>query len=133
MHDINSVIIVGRLAADAMTKSLSDGTMLATFPLASNYQHRNQDQWEKAVNYFDCEQFGVSEALLAHLVKGKQVCLAGFLRQERWTAQDGTARSKVKILVLRVQLLGSNDQSHIDTESVDTTLVPSFSASPIPF
>jgi single-strand DNA-binding protein len=44
-------------------------------------------------------------------VKGKQVSVAGELRQNRWETEGGQKRSKVEIHALNVQLLGGSKDS----------------------
>lgn len=121
MRDTNTVTIVGRLTRDALTKSLTDGTTVIEYSIASNYQRKKGESWIDEVNFFDCEQFFGADGVLPWLVKGKQVCVTGALRQDRWKSSEGGQRSRVKILVNHVQLLGSagDNSSREETFSDD--------------
>ena len=112
---INSVTLVGRLTKDAELKYTTGGTAVCRFSIALNYRRKNGDQWEDAANYFDVVLWSrQAESLGKYLLKGKQIAVAGELRQERWL-QDGQHRSKVEIVAANVQLLG--DKSSGNSES----------------
>jgi len=109
--DINSVIIVGRLTRDAETKYTTSGQAICKFSLAVNRSRKVGDKWEDEASFFDIVVFGKrAETLSQRLLKGKQVGIAGELKQDRWQ-QDGQSRSKIEIVAHNVQLFGSNSQS----------------------
>ena len=112
MRDVNSVTVIGRLTRDAELKYLNGGTAVLEFSIASNYSKKSQSgSYEDAANFFDVSYFGKgAEAVSRYIGKGKQVCIVGELRQERWE-KDGDKRSKVKIMANTVQLLGSKGDS----------------------
>ena len=110
MRDTNTVTLIGRLTRDADIKTLRSGGEVATYSLANNYSRKAGESWTTDANFFDCEQFRGVEGVMPYLTKGKQVSVTGTLRQDRWIATDGTNRSKVKIIVLHLQLLGGAEQ-----------------------
>lgn len=110
-NDINSVILVGRLTRDAELKYTSSGTPVCKFSLAVNRRKRSGEQWSDEANFFDVVLWGrFGETMNQYLQKGKQVCVEGELRQNRWE-QDGQSRSKVEIIANNMQLLGSTGGS----------------------
>lgn len=117
-HDINSVILVGRLTRDAELKYTNAGTALCKFSIAVNRKKKTGDQWTEEVSYFDVNIWGKhGEAVHQYLTKGQQVVVMGELRQNRWE-QDGYARSKVEITAENIQLIGGKNnsgQSHNNT------------------
>ncbi len=105
--DINHVVLVGRLTRDAELRYTNSGSAVANFSLAINTRRRRDDQWVDEAHFFDCVVWGrTAEAVSQYLTKGKQVGVAGELRQNRWE-QEGQRRSKVEIAVRNLQLLGS--------------------------
>ncbi len=105
-NDINSVVLVGRLVRDAELRYTNAGTAVCKFSLAVNRRKRTGDTWDDEVSFFDIVLWGKQgEAVSRYLEKGKQVSVAGELRQNRWE-QDGQTRSKVEVVALNVQLLG---------------------------
>jgi len=112
---INSVTLVGRLTKDAELKYTTGGTAVCRFSIALNYRRKNGDQWEDAANYFDVVLWSrQAESLGKYLLKGKQIAVAGELRQERWL-QDGQHRSKVEIVAANVQLLGDKPSGNSES------------------
>lgn len=110
MSSFSVVVLVGNLTRDAQLKYTPSGFPICTFGIAINTRKKNGDQWVDEANFFDIELFGkTAESLNQYLTKGKMVGVEGELRQDRWE-QDGQARSKVKVLANKVQLLGGNGQ-----------------------
>jgi len=108
MRDVNIVVLVGRLTRDAELKYTNSGQAICRFSIAVNRSKKQGDQWVDEASFFDVDYWGKGgEAVNQYLVKGKQVCVEGELRQDRWE-QDGQNRSKVLVSASNVQLLGSS-------------------------
>lgn len=110
MADINSVVLVGRLTRDAELRYTQSGTAAVTFSLAQTHRKKSGDTWGDEAHFFDVAMMGKgAEAVHKFLVKGKQVCVQGELRQRRWE-KDGQQRAKVEVFAFSLQLLGGGDQ-----------------------
>jgi single-strand DNA-binding protein len=108
MTDINSVVIIGRIVRDCSANVSQTGTSYANFSIAAN---RMAKGGANEASFFDVVLFGkTAEALSPYLLKGKRVCVAGYLKQDRWD-EGGSARSKMKIIGERVQLLDGKKES----------------------
>lgn len=112
MTDINHVMLIGRLTRDLDDRSfgyVNNGQCRANVSIAVNRSRRNGDNnWVDEVSYFDVTIWGKqAENLKQYLVKGKQIAVEGFLKQDRWE-KDGQKFSKVTITANNVQLLGGN-------------------------
>ena len=106
MQDTNVIVVTGRLTRDAELKYTNSGTGLCAFSLATNRRAKKGDEWVDEASFFDVTWFGkLAEKLSQYMGKGKQVCVTGSLKQERWS-KDGENRSKVAIVADNVQLLG---------------------------
>lgn len=104
--DVNVVVLVGRLTRDAELRYTNSGTAICRFSLAVNRRKRSGDSWDTEANFFDVVLWGKQgEALQRYLEKGKQVSVAGELRQSRWE-QNGQNRSRVEVAATTLQLLG---------------------------
>lgn len=109
--NINEVIEIGRLVRDPDLKYATNGSAIMDFSIAVNHR-KKQGQDTEDVSYFNCKAFGkLAESLKPYMQKGKQVGIAGYLKQERWTTQDGTKRDRVVINCDEIELLGGN-QNH---------------------
>lgn len=96
--DSNLVVLVGRLTRDPDVKSVGEHT-IAEFSLAVG-------DYKDAVSFIDCKAWNQRATVIEKYAgKGKQVCVVGRLRQERWE-KDGQKRSKIVVNVNELQLLG---------------------------
>ena len=111
MADINRVTIIGRLTRDADITYTPGGMAIAKMSLAINRRVKSGDGWADESNYFDVQLFGKSaESLKPYLLKGKQVGVDGYLKQDRWE-KDGQKFSKVTINANDIQLLTPKDKN----------------------
>ena len=110
--DINIVVLVGRLTRESDLKYTNSGFAVCKFSLAVNRRKRTGDKWEDEVSFIDVVLWGKSaEALHPYLDKGRQVSIAGELRQSRWE-QNGQSRSKIEVVANTVELLGGQGNSY---------------------
>ena len=110
MADINTTTLIGHLTRDEELKYTSGGMAIGNVSLAINRKVKKGQEWVDEANYFDVVIFGKqAESLQKFLTKGKQIGVTGFLKQERWTDQNGANRSRVTIVANDIQLLGGKD------------------------
>ena len=110
--DVNTVVIVGRLVRDLNPSDSREfaytpnGQARANISVAVNTRRKNGDQWVDEVNFFNITIWGkTAENLKPYLTKGKQICVEGHLKQDRWE-KDGQKQSRITIVADNVQLLG---------------------------
>ena len=123
--DLNNVMLIGRLTSDPVQKYLPSGMAVAEFSIANNYYMSSKSSNE--VNYFDIVAFGkTAETAAKYLTKGKQVAIMGTLRQDRWQDKDtNSPRSKVRVIVNSMQMLGSATGGGVNNPNMDATYTPS--------
>ena len=110
MADINRVIEIGRLTRDAEVTYTSGGMAIAKMCIAVNRRVKNGDGWADEANYFDVTVLGnQAKNLGPYLLKGKQIGVDGYLKQDRWE-KDGQKYSRVIINANDIQLLGGKDK-----------------------
>ena len=115
MTDLNHVVLIGRLTRDLGADERSfgyvaNGQARANVSIAVNRSRKNGEQWVDEVNYFDVTIWGkTAENLKPFLLKGKQICVDGYLKQDRWE-KDGQKQSRVSIVANNVQLLGGKSE-----------------------
>ena len=117
MTDLNHIVLIGRLTKDcgADERSFSyvgNGTAKAVVSLAVNRSVKKGDKWEDEVSYIDVTIWGkTAENLKPNLVKGKQICVCGYLKQDRWE-KDGQKQSRLNVVAESVQLLGGGNKQN---------------------
>lgn len=110
MTDTNSVILIGRLTQDAEVQKIGNGTAKSEISLAVNRSVKKNNQWQDEVSYFYVTIWGkTAENLKQYLKKGTQICVCGYLTQDRWE-KDGKKESRIKIVADSVQLLGGGNK-----------------------
>lgn len=120
MTDLNHVVLIGRLTQDLGSDERSfgyvgNGQARANVSIAVNRSKKNGDQWIEEVNFFNVTIWGkTAENLKPYLTKGKQICIEGHLKQDRWE-KDGQKQSRVTIVADNVQLLGGKGDNNQST------------------
>lgn len=120
MTDLNHIVLIGRLTQDLGADERSfgyvgNGQARANFSIAVNRSKKSGDEWVDEVDYFNITVWGkTAENLKPYLTKGKQVCIEGHLKQDRWE-KDGQKQSRVSIIADNVQLLGGKSEGTQNT------------------
>ena len=120
MTDLNHVVLIGRLTQDLGSDERSfgytnGGQARANVSIAVNRNKKNGEQWIEEVNYFNVTIWGkTAENLKPYLTKGKQICVEGHLKQDRWE-KDGQKQSRISIVADSVQLLGGRSENSQST------------------
>lgn len=116
MNDINRWIGGGRLTADPEQKHLHTGSVVTDFSLAVNRAYKTHGgELREEVSYIKCSAYGkLGEIVMRYCHKGRQVIVDGRLRQDRWTDQDGTQRSAVRVICDAVQFVGPKSGGDYD-------------------
>ena len=116
MNDLNEVHLIGRLTQDLGADERSfgyvgNGQARANFSIAVNHSKKNGDEWVDEVDFFNITLWGKqAENLKPYLLKGKQICVTGHLKQDRWE-KDGQKQSRVSIVADTIQLLGGRGEA----------------------
>lgn len=108
MAGFNRVILAGNLTRDPQVKYLPNNTAVCEFGLAMNRRWRDKDgNQHDDVCFVDCAAFGKGgEIINQYMAKGKQMLVEGRLKLDQWTAQDGTKRSRLSVVVENFTFLG---------------------------
>lgn len=103
----NRVIIAGNLTRDVELRFIPSGTPVADVTIAVNDRRKQSDG-----NYVDDTQFvdvtvwsRTAEVMAEYCKKGSSVLIEGRLKLDTWEAEDGSKRSKLKVVGDRMQML----------------------------
>lgn len=94
------VTISGRLGAEPEFKISANGTAICSLRIATNRRRKNGETWEDYdTTWWDITFFGATaEAVAQQAVKGDRIIVTGRVRDEKWTAPDGTEKSKKAVI-----------------------------------
>jgi single-strand DNA-binding protein len=95
---VNSVQLLGRLAADPEMRFRPDGKPVTELRVVTN--ERQDAEYHDVVTYD-----GLAKACGEYLRKGGLVFVGGRLHAQSWKAQDGSARRRVVVIGESVQFL----------------------------
>ena len=114
MKDLNHYVCIGRLVKDAELHNFDNANGVLQYTLAVNTTKKVDGKFVDEGNFFDIKTYGKTEYVSKMnelLIKGKQVCVEGFLRQDHWE-KDGKKNSKVVIVSEHVQLCGGSSKNN---------------------
>jgi single-strand DNA-binding protein len=104
MNNLNSVLIEGNACRDAVMKITASGATICKMSIAVNRYYKSGESFEKEVSFFDINCFGEVAKLCGEKVKkGNEIRVAGRLKQDRWTGQDGQNRTAVIVVAEHVE------------------------------
>jgi len=116
---LNKVLLIGRLTRDPVIRYLPSGTPVTEFNLVWNRRYRVNEEWKEESHFFDVKAYGpLAEDLSTRLSKGYMVVLEGRLAQERWSDQEGKARSRVRIVAESVRIIRKPRIEEIEEEEI---------------
>jgi single-strand DNA-binding protein len=113
MSNFNKVLLMGNLTRDPRLSYLPSQTAVIEFGLAVNRKWRSKEGEDKSeVCFVDCQAFGrTAENINKYLNKGDPLFVEGRLKFDSWTAQDGSKRSKHRVVVENFQFLRQGEKA----------------------
>lgn len=108
MASYNRVILIGNLVRDIELRYTSNSRMaVCQNAIAVNDRRKNAaGEWVDETSFVDVTFFGrTAEVVSEYLSKGSPIFVEGRLKQDTWE-KDGQKRSKLYVIVDRIQLLG---------------------------
>lgn len=119
MPFFNRTIVMGNITRDLDLRYTNGGTAVLEVGLAVNERHRNQNgEMNESTMFIDCVCFGrIAEIVNEYLEKGSPVLFEGRLKQDRWE-KDGQSRSKHKIVVETMRMIGDARSQSSDSGNV---------------
>ena len=102
---MNLIVLVGNLGHDPEVKTTQDGTMVASFSLATK-GYKDKTDWHKVVS------FGKLAGLVGgHLNKGNKVGVEGTLTYNTWEDRDGNKRTQAQVIANRIEFLTPKEKA----------------------
>lgn len=122
MANFNKILLIGNLTRDPELKYTPSNTAVVNFGLAVNRKWKDQDGTEKQETCFvECVAFtNAANAINKYVHKGDPIFVEGRLHLDSWLSDDGTKRSKLKVIIQSVQFLGRNKQEKVQQPAEDT-------------
>ena len=114
----NLVVLEGRLTRDPEIKSVGS-TQVCKFALAVSRKYKDTEE----TIFMDIAVWGAqAPACGQYLKKGSNALVQGTLKEERWTSNDGTPKTKIVVNADKVVFLGGKKSDQED--QVDQAPMP---------
>ena len=114
---------VGTAVANAETRTVGKSEV-STVTLAFNRSFKKGDDWVKEPCFVKTQIWGNKAERLAKVQKGQLLYVTGYLKQDSWTAEDGTKRTSYCLNLRDFQLCEKNGKkpvSETSSESIPDT------------
>lgn len=133
MPSYNKVIILGHMTKDPDLAYLPSQTAVIEFTLATNRKYKNADGQEcDDTCFIDCRMYGKrAEVISKYCKKGTPLMVEGRLQLDRWEAQDGSKRSKHRIMASDFTFVGGGQETK--QEPSQSSYVPQSDHDDMPF
>ncbi len=111
MASYNRVILLGNLVRDIELRYTNSRMAVCQNSIAVNDRRKNASgEWIDETSFVDVTFFGrTAEIVSEYLGKGSPIFVEGRLKQDTWE-KDGQKRSKLYVIVDRMQLLGGRSE-----------------------
>jgi len=118
----NKLIVLGYLARDIEIKYTTKATAVAKSCVATSYKYKATNKEQKDETCFlEFTIFGkFAEITNQYLKKGSKVLFEGRLKQESWSAKDGTNRSRHILMVENMKMLDKREAQEFAPKEQDT-------------
>ncbi|MBD5778210.1 single-stranded DNA-binding protein [Pelagicoccus sp. NFK12] len=113
MANFNKVILLGNLTRDPELRVTPKGTSVCQFGMAVNRVYRSGDETQEETTFVDLEAWGKQAEIISKYVsKGNPLFIEGRLKFDSWESKEGEKRSKLKVIVENMQLMGSRGDNN---------------------
>ena len=111
MANFNKVILVGNLTRDIELRETPGGASVADAGLAVNDRRKQGDDWVDETSFVDLTLWGrTAENAAEYLSKGSPILVEGRLKQDSWENDKGEKRTKLKVVVDKLQFLSNKGE-----------------------
>jgi single-strand DNA-binding protein len=134
MASFNRVILAGNLTRDIELRETPGGASVADAGLAVNDRRKQGDEWVDETSFVDLTLWGrTAENAAEYLSKGSPILIEGRLKQDSWHNEAGEKRTKLKVVVDRLQFLSNGNGSKSEDKKQEPVAASSGKDGDIPF
>ncbi|TWT37175.1 Single-stranded DNA-binding protein [Posidoniimonas corsicana] len=122
MASFNRVVLCGNLCSDPELRFTPREKAVVDTSIAVNERYKKGDEWIETTTFVDLTFWGrTAEVVDQYLRKGSNILVEGKLRYESWEDNDGKKRSKVKVVVDHMTMLGKPQSDSRESGSQEAT------------
>jgi single-strand DNA-binding protein len=98
---VNKVILIGNLGKDPELRRLENGSVVASFPIATSeiYTDKNSGEKKEITDWHDIVLWrGLAEIAEKYIRKGTKIYVEGKLKKRSWQDKDGNTRYSTEVV-----------------------------------
>lgn len=118
---VNKVILLGNLGKDPEVRRLENGTVVASFSLATSevYTDRSTGEKKELTDWHDIVVWrGLAEVAEKYLKKGYKVYIEGKIKKRSWQDKEGTTRYTTEIIADELNIISRPEGSEKTNQNV---------------
>lgn len=118
---VNKVILIGNLGKDPEVRRLENGTVVASFPIATSetYVDRTTGERKDNTDWHNIVVWrGLAEVVEKYVRKGIKVYIEGKLKTRSWTDQTGATRYTTEVVADELTILTPRNEQEKPTGPV---------------
>lgn len=111
---VNKVILIGNLGKDPEVRHLENGTVVASFPLATSevYTDRSTGEKKELTDWHNIVVWrGLAEVVEKYVRKGTKLYVEGKLKNRSWQDKEGNTRYTTEVVADEITMLSRSDQA----------------------
>lgn len=111
---VNKVILIGNLGKDPEVRRLENGSIVASFPLATSeiYNDKQTGERKEITDWHDIVLWrGLAEIAEKYIRKGSKVYIEGKLKKRSWQDKEGNTRYATEVVGDDLTILTRSDQA----------------------
>lgn len=121
-----NISVLGNLGTTPETRISDNGTLIATFSIASNTVRNTAQGQVKKTDWFRVTAFGKqAETLARYLRKGSRLCIQGRLTFNPWLDRQGAAQVSADVVLQEFRFVSDGRREDSETDS-SVNEIPSY-------
>ena len=105
VKNVNEVLLVGYVGRDCEVRSLSTGTKVGNFSMATSRSWKVGEEWKSESTWHNVVIWGKDSDKSNLITKGSAVMVRGRISVEKWTDKTGIEKQTNKINAYSVEIL----------------------------
>ena len=128
---VNKVILIGNLGKDPEVRRLENGSVVATFPLATSeiYNDKQTGDRKEITDWHDIVLWrGLAEIAEKYIRKGTKIYVEGKLKKRSWQDKEGNTKYNTEVIGEELTILSrleTSDKTAAPYNSSGTPNLPS--------
>ena len=109
---VNKVILIGNLGKDPEVRRLDNGTVVASFSIATSesYTDRATNEKREITDWHNIVVWrGLAEVVEKYVRKGSKVYIEGKLKTRSWQDKEGVTKYTTEVVVDEMTMLSRNE------------------------